>query len=88
MSDNQHDGTNLMMAILAGTSGPNASEAWVRQKLQNDVTWLASELARLKAEVERLTKAGDVMAESLNGDYNYLLPCVERWNAAKNGGQP
>jgi hypothetical protein len=41
--------------------------------------------ARLKAEVERLRKAGDRMAAALNGEYNYELPCVEDWNAAKDG---
>ena len=44
---------------------------------------LEAENARLKAEVERLTKAGDKMADSINGDYNYSLPCVEAWHAAK-----
>jgi hypothetical protein len=45
--------------------------------------------ASLKAQVERLTKAGDAMADSINGDYNYSLPCIEAWNAAKEGkGQP
>ena len=49
---------------------------------------LKAENARLKAEVERLTKAGDAMADSINGDYNYSLPCIEAWEAAKKGGQP
>jgi uncharacterized small protein (DUF1192 family) len=47
-----------------------------------------AECRRLKAEVERLTKAGDAMADSINGDYNYSLPCIEAWEAAKKGGQP
>jgi hypothetical protein len=42
----------------------------------------------LQAKVERLTMAGDAMADSINGDYNYSLPCIEAWNAAKKGGQP
>ena len=40
--------------------------------------------ARLKAEVERLTKAGDAMVKDLDcelGDY----PSVDAWNAAKEG---
>ena len=41
----------------------------------------------LQAQVERLTKAGDAMADSINGDYNYSLPCIESWNAAKEGKQ-
>jgi len=44
-------------------------------------------ITSLKAEVERLTKAGDAMADSINGDYNYSLPCIEAWNAAKEGKQ-
>ena len=44
-----------------------------------------AENARIKAEVERLTKAGDAMADSINGDYNYSLPCIEEWKAAKEG---
>jgi predicted phosphohydrolase len=42
-----------------------------------------AENARLKAEVERLTKAGDVMAIMLQYD-----EVSKEWNAAKNGGQP
>ena len=48
----------------------------------------SQEVTRLKAEVERLRKAGDAMADALNGDYNYKLDCVEAWNAAKEGKQP
>jgi len=50
-------------------------------------------IARLKAEVERLTKAGDAMlSEWANGDekdaQNFLKALVI-WNAAKEGkGQP
>ena len=58
---------------------------------------LKAENARLKAEVERLTKAGDAMIE----EWWLQLSCPERmkaswmqeqaivdWNAAKKGGQP
>jgi len=54
---------------------------------------LEAENARLKAEVERLTKAGDAMlAEWASGDekdaQNFLKALVI-WNAAKEGkGQP
>ena len=47
--------------------------------------------ARLKAEVERLTKAGDAMANvlcfclGLSGEEPRF---VKDWNAAKKGGQP
>ena len=43
-----------------------------------------TEVTRLKAEVERLTKAGDGLGEWV-ADY---LPEKKAWNAAKQGGQP
>jgi hypothetical protein len=54
------------------------------------------EVNRLKAEVERLTKAGDAMASSIQfneemaQDYNgptIVHQSVQRWNAAKEGKQ-
>ena len=60
---------------------------------------LKAENARLKAEVERLTKAGDAMEMTLQADFNGCPyePIIVReamiyWrnakNAAKKGGQP
>jgi nitrogen-specific signal transduction histidine kinase len=46
------------------------------------------EIDKLNARIERLIKAGDLMADGINGDYNYSLPCIEKWEAAKKGGQP
>jgi len=46
------------------------------------------EIDKLNARIERLIKAGDLMADGINGDYNYSLPCIEAWEAAKKGGQP
>ena len=48
---------------------------------------LNKEVARLKAEVERLRKAGDAMAEALEAaGFNNAR---DFWNAAKEGkGQP
>jgi hypothetical protein len=43
--------------------------------------------ARLNAEVERLTKAGDVLANNIVWVELYR-PLVAKWNAAKKGGQP
>ena len=57
---------------------------------------LEAENARLKAEVERLTKAGDALASSIQfneemaKDYNgptIVHQSVQRWNAAKEGKQ-
>jgi hypothetical protein len=53
---------------------------------------LEAENARLKAEVERLTKAGDAMDAYLkrqDGTTNGMLDCRLQWLAAKEGkGQP
>ena len=54
------------------------------------VRW--SDYARLKAEVERLTKAGDAMAKRTEffqkrWDADELCQEVEAWNAAKEGKQ-
>lgn len=41
---------------------------------------------QLKAEVERLTKAGDAMAADLNEEFS-SCDSVDEWNAAKEGKQ-
>lgn len=43
-----------------------------------------AENARLKAEVERLRKAGDYMADHLAHEFG-TCPSIEVWNAAKEG---
>jgi hypothetical protein len=49
---------------------------------------LHSDYARLKAEVERLTKAGDVMATGLQGMAGERPKALaDEWNDAKKGGQ-
>jgi sensor domain CHASE-containing protein len=52
------------------------------------------ENARLKAEVERLTKAGDNMERAIqangcddNGDWDDNEDAMAKWNAAKEGKQ-
>ena len=60
-----------------------------------DYASLKAEVERLRAssfvtavpveQYERLREAGDRMAAALNGEYNHELPCVEEWNAAKEG---
>jgi leucyl-tRNA synthetase len=65
MSEPNKDGTDIMMALLMGLSGPRASKAWNQSqqiKAESFLTmaehWInqtAEENARLKAEVERLT---------------------------------
>ena len=50
---------------------------------------LKAENARLKAEVERLTKAGDwMMADLIPYQQFDGFKSVKDWNAAKKGGQP
>ena len=48
----------------------------------------------LQAQVERLTKAGDAMAKTIddngchdNGDWDECLEVMKRWEAAKEGKQ-
>ena len=49
---------------------------------------LLKENARLKAEVERLRKAGDAMAEIVEGTYCIDKPdALIAWTAAKEGKQ-
>jgi hypothetical protein len=59
---------------------------------------LCAENARLKDEVERLTKAGDVLYNSMmeigcnemadNFQHDAWFGSMKDWNAAKEGGQP
>jgi uncharacterized small protein (DUF1192 family) len=69
----------------------------VEAKLMDRIAELNAEVNLLKAEVERLTKAGDAMASSIQfneemaRDYNgpaIVHQSVQRWNAAKEGKQP
>jgi hypothetical protein len=56
-----------------------------------DYVKLEAENARLKAEVERLTKAGDAMADMVDWEvpYERRKKLEAEWNAAKEGnGQP
>jgi cell division protein FtsB len=60
--------------------------------LPERIKYIVESHARLKAEVERLTKAGDAMAEELIQEYGREV-CLKfgwfkGWNAAKEGKQP
>jgi hypothetical protein len=66
--------------------------AWGRG-LESDLSRARVELMLAKAEVERLTKAGDAMGKELNRYYDELGawgddPLTKAWNAAKEGKQP
>jgi len=113
MSDPNKDGTDIVMALLMGLSGPRASKAWTESqqiKAESFLTmaehWInqtAEENARLKADVdalnealfkhstenhrlqlqvERLTKAGDFMANRLMYQGYHLT--IPQWNEAKD----
>ena len=45
-------------------------------------------IARLKAEVERLRKAGDDMADHIQSGWVSAERAIDQWNAAKEAGQP
>jgi leucyl-tRNA synthetase len=99
MSEPNKDGTDIMMALLMGLSGPRSSKAWNESqqiKAESFLTmaehWInqtAAENARLKAEVERLTKAGDEMDRALTTYAGNMkdncFQCQLDWNAAKEG---
>jgi hypothetical protein len=99
MSEPNKDGTDIMMALLMGLSGPRASKAWNESqqiKAESFLTmaehWInqtAEENARLKAEVERLTKAGDAMVDMVDWEvpYERRKKLEADWNAAKEGKQ-
>jgi len=44
--------------------------------------------ARLKADVERLTKAGDDLVFHIGNSDKALYQCADAWRAAKEGKQP
>jgi hypothetical protein len=54
---------------------------------EQKIAALEAENARLKAEVERLTKAGDAMGEEML-KLNHPHASVYLWCKAKEGGQP
>ena len=58
----------------------------VEAKLMDHIHELNKENARLKAQVERLTKAGDAMVLFV-GDYPNWRAVVRGWEAAKEGKQ-
>ena len=70
----------------------------VEAKLMDRIGELNAENARLKAEVERLTKAGDSLYKSMleigcnemanNFEYDAWWNSMKDWNAAKEGKQP
>ena len=67
------------------------AEAVLRFSAEEDGMWVQwQDYARLKAEVERLRKAGDAMADALNlnddvFDYRDKKEAQAAWNAAKEG---
>jgi len=75
MSDYPYNAGNMTMTI------PIAKFAELHDKIKSRDT----ENARLKAEVERLTKAGDAMADYL---FDAPYPCrifYHKWKDAKEG---
>jgi hypothetical protein len=66
----------------------NRTTAWGRG-LESDLSWARAELLMVKAEVERLTKAGDAMMDWIDHQHDDSgYPHSEAWEAAKGGKQP
>ncbi len=70
------------------------AEAVLKFREEDDGIWVKWEdYARLKAEVERLTKAGDAMANNIpyyadvDISAETLRQFTDKWNAAKEGKQ-
>ena len=83
----QHDGDGIRYAMhLSAPKGGSAQ--MLRDPAGGWVSW--EDYTRLKAEVERLTKAGDEMHEQATNTFqpHSLRLAMEAWNAAKKGGQP
>ena len=53
------------------------------RNVEADLAKVKAERDQLKAEVERLTKAGDAMADTLSKELGNTDPDVRAWNAAK-----
>jgi len=83
--------SNELMALKGELANLKAERDQLKADLEKSdgVVWtLSVENARLKAEVERLTKAGDAMQTRLNffqkrWDNDELCEEAEAWNAAK-----
>lgn len=64
------------------------AEAVLKFSAEEDGMWVQwQDYAHLKAEVERLRKAGDYLADHLAHEFG-TCPSIEIWNAAKEGKQP
>ena len=94
MSDHlYHQALSANRKLLEENARLKAEVQNLRYQAVHDVGQLgeqSAEIAHLKAEVERLTKAGDAMAVvtayELRIDEGEELPtCVQSWNAAKEG---
>ena len=72
-------------------SKPKPWDLWEVILEETDSKWVRWEdYARLKAEVERLTKAGDAMVDMVDWEvpYERRKKLEADWNAAKEGKQP
>ena len=77
----EEENKRLRMLDSLKTVSLTDSPTW---KAIGDYAEAKDENARLKAEVERLSKAGDAMAEQLELEYLISQP-ARRWRAAKEG---
>jgi hypothetical protein len=79
---------NRKEVVMAEDVSGDWTSLTVYYTLHDKTLLLASDNAALKAENERLRKAGDAMDEYLkrqDGTTNGMLSCREAWLAAKEG---
>ena len=86
----EHQGNGIRFDMHL--SAPNGGVAQMLCRPEGQwVSW--NEYEKLKAEVERLRKAGDKLVDAIQEmdviiDMDSYHPEVEAWNAAKEGKQP
>lgn len=83
MSESNKDGTDMMMALLMGLSGPRASRAWTEAQEIQAMSFLtlaehwinetATEIVRVKEENNRLKAEVEQLRKAGDAMYQFFL---------------